>query len=52
MRSGVASVGVTRGGNRRTPNKFCHLFKMKNFAIFSLLHTKIKFIPKIFDGLF
>ena len=43
--SGVSRVGVTRDGNRRTPN-FFDLFKMKKFAIFGLLHKEIEFIPK------
>ena len=49
--SGVARVGVTRGGNCRAPKNF-DLLKVKTFAIFSLLHWKIEFIPNISDDFF
>jgi len=40
--SGVARVGVTRGGNRRAPTPdFFDLVKLKNFGIFSLLHKQM-----------
>ena len=46
--NGVVRVGVTRGGNRRAL-QICDLVKVKNFAMFSLLHSKIEFIPNISD---
>ena len=42
--SGVARVGVTRGGNNRAPTPFFDLLKLKMFATFSLLQKKISFI--------
>jgi len=50
--SGVARVGVTRGGNRRAPKNFLDLFKKKNFAIFSLLHKQLNSSHKISDDRF
>src|SRR6218665_1437996 len=50
--SGVVRVSVTRGGNRGTLPQFSFdLFKMKNFEIFDLLHTQIKFIQSMSDSL-
>jgi len=49
----VASLGlVSPGAVIAASRKLVDLFKMKKFAIFSLLHTKIEFISKIFRWLF
>src|SRR6218665_627131 len=49
--SGVVRASVTRGGNSGTLPQFSFdLFKMKNFEIFGLMHTQIKFIQSMSDS--
>ena len=49
--SGVARVGLTRGGNRRDPNYFWP-FETENFAILSFLHNKFNSSQKDFITIF